>query len=86
MGQVLDTLGWAYHMNGQNDVAGQTLTRGVAVAPQDPRILYHLAVVYGAQGHKLEEQPTLKKALAMNKPFPEIDDAKSRLTGSKGNS
>ena len=81
MGQVLDTLGWAYHVNGENELASQTLKRGAAVAPEDPRLLYHLAVVYGAQGHKQEEQATLKKALATNKPFPELDDAKSRLSG-----
>jgi len=81
MGQVLDTLGWAYHVNGENELASQTLKRGAAVAPEDPRLLYHLAVVYGAQGHKQEEQATLKKALATNKPFPEMDDAKSRLAG-----
>jgi Flp pilus assembly protein TadD len=60
MGQVLDTLGWAYHVNGENELASQTLKRGAAVAPEDPRLLYHLAVVYGAQGHKQEEQATLK--------------------------
>lgn len=81
MGQVLDTLGWAYHMNGENELAGQALKRGVAAAPEDPRLLYHLAVVYGAQGRKQEEQATLRKALATNKPFPEMDDAKSRLAG-----
>jgi Tfp pilus assembly protein PilF len=70
-------------VNGENEMASQALKRGVAVAPEDPRLLYHLAVVYGAQGHKQEEQATLKKALATNKPFPEMDDAKSRLA-SKG--
>jgi tetratricopeptide (TPR) repeat protein len=84
MGQVLDTLGWAYHVNGENELASQTLKRGVAAAPEDPRLLYHLAVVYGAQGHKQEEQATLRKALATNKPFPEMDDAKTRLAGNKG--
>ncbi|HEY1469487.1 MAG TPA: tetratricopeptide repeat protein [Candidatus Acidoferrum sp.] len=84
MGQVLDTLGWAYHVNGENELASQTLKRGVAAAPEDPRLLYHLAVVYGAQGHKQEEQATLRKALATNKPFPEMDDAKTRLGGNKG--
>ena len=72
--------GWA-HVNRENELANQTLQRGAAVAPEDPRLLYHLAVVYGAQGHKQEEQATLKKALATNKPFPEMDDAKSRLAG-----
>jgi hypothetical protein len=32
MGQVLDTLGWAYPVNGENELAGQTLKRGAAVA------------------------------------------------------
>ena len=81
MGPVLDALGWAYHVNGENELASQALKRGAAVAPEDPRLLYHLAVVYGAQGHKQEEQATLRKALATNKPFPEMDDAKSRLAG-----
>jgi Flp pilus assembly protein TadD len=48
MGQVLDTLGWAYHVNGENELASQTLERGVAAAPEDPRLLHHLAVVYGS--------------------------------------
>ncbi len=81
MGPVLDALGWAYHVNGENELASQALKRGVVAAPDNPRLLYHLAVVYGAQGHKQEEQATLRKALATNKPFPEMDDAKSRLSG-----
>jgi Flp pilus assembly protein TadD len=84
MGQVLDTLGWAYHVNGENELASQTLERGVAAAPEDPRLLYHFAVVYGAQGHKQEEQATLRRALATNNPFPEMKDAKTRLAGNKG--
>ena len=89
MGQVLDTLGWAYHGNGENGAwqansASQTLKPAVAAAPEDPRLLYHLAVVYGAQGHKQEEQATLRKALATNKPFPEMKDAKTRLAANKG--
>jgi hypothetical protein len=72
------------YLDGQNELASQTLTRGVAVAPGDPRLLYHLAVVYGAQGYAQEEQATLRKALATNKPFAEMDDAKSRLAGNKG--
>ncbi len=87
--QALDTLGWAYHVNGENGVclansASQTLKRAVAAAPEDPRLSYHLAVVYGAQGHKQEEQATLRKALATNKPFPEMKDAKTRLAANKG--
>ena len=44
MGPVLDALGWAYHVNGENELASQALKRGAAVAPEDPRLLYHLAV------------------------------------------
>jgi hypothetical protein len=77
----LDTLGWAYHVNGQNELASQTLKRGAVFAPEDARLLHHFAVVYGAQGHKQEEPAALKKAQATNKPFPEMDDAKARLAG-----
>jgi hypothetical protein len=78
MGQVLDTLRWAYHVNGENELASHIEARSGG-CPEDPRLLYHLAVVYGAQGHKQEEQATQKKALAANKSLPEMDDAKSRL-------
>ena len=56
----------------------------MAAPPEDPRLLYHLAVMYGAQGHKQEEQATLRNALATNKPFPGMNDAKTRLAGNKG--
>jgi hypothetical protein len=32
----------------------------------------------------VEEQATLRKALATNKPFPEMNDAKTRLAANKG--
>lgn len=78
---TLTVEGWTYHVNGENELASQTLKRGAAVAPEDPRLLDHLAVVHGARGHKQEEHATLKKTLATNKPFPEMDDAKPRLAG-----
>lgn len=37
MGQVLATLGWAYHVNGDNELASQTLKRGAAAVAL-PRI------------------------------------------------
>jgi hypothetical protein len=33
-----------FNPNGENELASQTLKLGVAAAPEDPSLLYHLAV------------------------------------------
>jgi hypothetical protein len=53
-------------MNGENELGSQTLKRGAAVAPEDSR-LFTLQWCMERKGIQ-EEQATLKKTLATNKP------------------
>ncbi len=49
--QFLDTLGWIYHLNNQPQRARGELEKARDLAPDDPVILYHLAVVYKELGN-----------------------------------
>jgi hypothetical protein len=74
--------GWAYHVNAENELASQTVKRGAAVAQRTRGSCITLQWCVERKGIQ-EEQATLKKALATNKPFPEMDDAKSRLASKR---
>ena len=77
-GQYLDTLGWVYHARGDNQQAITTLKKGVAAAPEDPEIHYHLAVVYQESRMLPEALAEINKSLALKKDFPEAADAHKR--------
>lgn len=73
---VIDTLGWAHFMNGQNEKALQLLREARLRQPANPEIRYHLAAVLAKMGKKSEAREELDAALGAGRPFGSMDEAK----------
>jgi tetratricopeptide (TPR) repeat protein len=79
--QILDTLGWIYYKRGLFDNAVALLKDSSAKLKNgDPVVLYHLGMAYHRSGSKVEARDTLNKALALNKTFPGVDEARKVLS------
>jgi Flp pilus assembly protein TadD len=76
MATVSDTLGWILYRSGNTADASQYLQLAVAAAPDDPDILYHLAVVTHALGDKTKARSYLQKALGLSETFHEAEAAR----------
>ena len=77
-GQFLDTLGWVYHAQQNDQQAIITLKKAIVASPQDPEIHYHLAGVYEDSGKLVDALDEMNRSLALNKDFPEAADAHRR--------
>jgi tetratricopeptide (TPR) repeat protein len=78
-GQYLDTLGWVYHLRGDNVQAISSLKKATAASAQDPEIHYHLGVVYEDSGLLSDALAEMNKSLSLKKDFPEAADAHRRV-------
>lgn len=76
---VMDTLGWLLVEKGDTSRALPLLQKAVEKAPNAPEIRYHLGVALHKSGDKLAARKEIDKALAQNKPFNEIEDARALL-------
>ena len=77
-GPYLDTLGWVYHVRGDNAQAISNLKKATVASPQDPEIHYHLAVAYEDSEKLADALAEMNKSLALKKDFPEAADARKR--------
>ena len=75
-GAIIDTLGWAYYLNGKYDLAIGNLEAASALRPNEPTILYHLGAAYYKRGEKDKALEKLEKSLKINPGFPERENAK----------
>ncbi|OSM04181.1 tetratricopeptide repeat protein [Magnetofaba australis] len=71
----LDTLGWAYYLNGRNNEAITILEKAVAKAPEVAEHHYHLGVAYLSAGQHQEAKQHLKVALKNKEHFYGVEDA-----------
>lgn len=60
-----DTYGWIAHLRGDHDEALVELEKAATALPDDPAVLYHLAMVYDAVGRADEALEQLQKAKAL---------------------
>jgi putative PEP-CTERM system TPR-repeat lipoprotein len=76
---VMDTVGWM--MVEQGDVKGglPLLQKATSLAPNALEIRYHLAVALNKSGDKAGAKKELTDLLAVNKPFGQIEDARTLL-------
>lgn len=74
-----DTLGWVHRTRGESEQAIATLKKGEALDPKNPEILYHLGVVYMDQNRHKEAAQQFTKALSLNQPFPDAQEARKQL-------
>ena len=76
---VMDTLGWMLVEQG-NTQRGLPLLQKAAAAPAStPEMRYHLAVALHKSGDKTAARKELETLLAQNKPFDQLEEARSLL-------
>jgi tetratricopeptide (TPR) repeat protein len=74
---IADTLGWIYYKKGIYQTALSLLKESdEKYGGQNPTVLYHLSMAYEKNNEKALAHETVKKALAINQSFPEVEDAK----------
>lgn len=76
---VMDTLGWMLIEQGNVERGLPLLQKAVGVNPNAPEIRYHLAVGLHKSGDKKGARKELETLLAQNKPFAQLDEARSLL-------
>ena len=74
---ILDTVGWVYHLLGDNRLAGVFLERAVKADPRNLDILIHLATVNASQGNIAQARAVLDAADKVDPKFKERADAKA---------
>jgi len=74
---IADTLGWIYYKKGIYQTAlGLLKESNEKYGGQNPTVLYHLSLALEKNNEKALAQETVKKALVVNREFPEASDAK----------
>ena len=76
---VLDTLGWMLIEQGNTGRGMPLLQKAVAAAPAAPEIRYHLAVALHKTGDKKGARKELETLLAQNRPFNQLEEARTLL-------
>jgi len=80
---LMDTLGYALLKNGKKDNARNVLEKSAELLPNNPTVLYHLALCYNSAGDRKQAAAKLQKAMQLGN-FPEINQARillAELTG-----
>jgi len=80
----LDTLGWVHLKLGHRDEALRFIQQAVTKAPDHPVLNYHLGIAYFKAGQAAEAKTHLQKAVASQKTFQGLEDAKSVLAQLQG--
>jgi Flp pilus assembly protein TadD len=75
----MDTLGWMLVEQGDTKRGLPLLQKAAAGAPALPEIRYHLAVGLSKSGDKAGARKELETLLAQNKPFAQLEEARSLL-------
>ena len=77
---VIDTLGWAYYRNGDNDNAILYLNMALQNAEEAASMHYHLGMVYYSEQKLLPAREELQKSILLAQTsYPGIDEARETL-------
>lgn len=76
---VCDTLGWILVLRGDHREALSLLTFARRHAPGSPDAAYHLAKALHLLGRTAEAHRTVRAALALDGPFPQVEEARRLL-------
>jgi tetratricopeptide (TPR) repeat protein len=77
--EVNDTLGWACYRQGLFDAAVTPLEQAVRLAPARATYRYHLGMAYLKTNDWARARASLEKALALERDFPGVGDARAAL-------
>lgn len=75
---VMDTLGYALLKNNRKDEAKKVLEKAVTMLPNNPTVVYHLALAYKESGDMPNAIRTAQKCLTLGS-FPDSNAAKALL-------
>ena len=81
---VMDTLGWIYHLTGDDAKAAPLLAQAARLLPSNGEVRLHLAVVYGAGGMVAQAISELAKAIELDPALEKHAEAvalRARLKG-----
>ena len=73
---IVDTLGWTYHLLGDNDAAEPLLLGAAKAAPKSPEILLHAATVLAAKGNRSRAVQLLDGAIATSPELARRQDVR----------
>lgn len=73
---VSDTLGWIYHLTGQDAKAARLLAEAVKSAASNPEAHLHFAVVSAATGDKKAAEIALQRALELDPKLAQSEEVK----------
>jgi uncharacterized protein (TIGR03790 family) len=85
-GQIADTLGWVYHLLGDDTAAIKYLSQAGIDAPTNPEVQFHAAVVQAARSQSDAARASLKRALDLDPKLGARDDVKMLQEKLKGGS
>jgi tetratricopeptide (TPR) repeat protein len=77
--EIIDTLGWAYFLNGQPDLAVPNLQTALDGLGREPTVHYPLGMALAALGRNAEAKVELEAALHAATNFAEAADARHEL-------
>ncbi len=77
--RILDTLAVVEYMNKDYRQARRSIRRALEIAPKNPSIIYHSAMIENALGNDDEARSSLEGLLSGAASFPEIDEARQLL-------
>jgi putative PEP-CTERM system TPR-repeat lipoprotein len=72
---ILDTLGYALMKNGKKEDSRKALEKAAALLPNNPTVLYHLALSYREAGDRRQAAARLQRAIELGN-FPEANQAR----------
>jgi Tfp pilus assembly protein PilF len=73
---IADTLGWIYHLAGQNEKAVKPLEEAAKAGSQDAEMHLHFAIVSFETGNKLASEVALQRALELNPKLRQREEVK----------
>ena len=73
---VADTLGWIYHLAGQDEKAVKLLEEAAKSAGANASVHLHFAVVSAATGNKLAAEVALDRALQIDPKLEQSEEVK----------
>jgi len=81
---IADTLGWIYHLLGNNEKANELLAAAVQADAQNAEIHLHLAIVSADLGQILQASAELSRALQLDPKLESSEEVKQLRTKLKG--